>query len=106
MASLDDRLRKLEESIKPRDSAAERQFQQAVADLDRIAAIIRDSGRAFDDMLAQVKEHAPHLSHYQQQLRVKKELILRDPDGERLWAWFVQGLFPENKPVKSPEDRL
>ena len=41
--------------------------------LDRVAAIIRDSGSRFDDLLSQVKEHNPHLTHFEQQLVVKKE---------------------------------
>ena len=77
-------------------------FWQGVEMLDRIAALIRDAPD-FDNRLARVEEMYPHLSHYQKQLLVKKQILLQAPDGEQLWALFEEGLYPENKPA--PEVR-
>ena len=89
MGHLDDRLKRLEGRLRPYDAEAERQWQQDLADLDRIAAIIRDSGESFDNTLSRVQELHPEWSHYQQQLETKKLLILAAPDGKRLWARFA-----------------
>ena len=100
MGSLEDRLRRLEGRIRPREPAAEEHARQAIADLDRLARIVRDSGAEFDNLLAQVKEHHPHLSPYHAQLEAKRLLILRSgPDGPRLWEYLKSALDGDRKPA-------
>jgi hypothetical protein len=88
---LDDRLRKLEQSIKPRDPAAERRFRRDAALLDTIAAIIANNPR-WDGVAAQVAEHNPELDDFAAQLEVKRRLIESDPrGGPELAALLVAG---------------
>jgi hypothetical protein len=93
LANLDDRVNKLRGRLRPRDPQAEARRRQAVADCDRIAAIIRDSGGKFNDLLARVEEAHPEWTPFKCQLEVKRQLILASrPDGERLWRVLAEAV--------------
>jgi hypothetical protein len=81
VASLENRLKRLEGRIRPPDPEAERQFWRDVELLDTIAAIIANNPR-WDDVAAQVAEHRPELPPHQRQLEVKRRLIASDPRGD------------------------
>jgi hypothetical protein len=91
VASLENRLKRLEGRICPRDPEAEREWQQAVELLDLIAAILANNPR-WDDVAAQVAEHRPELDAFAAQLEVKRILIASDPrGGPELAEAFVAG---------------
>jgi hypothetical protein len=83
---LNDRLDRLEGQLRPPDRDAERRWREAVSDMDKIAAIIRDSGPEFRNALARIEEQHPEWSHFDKQLEAKRIIIeASGPDGARLW---------------------
>ena len=62
------------------DLGAELAFWQAVEVLDLIAEILSNNPR-WGDVAAQIAEHHPELTPYQQQLEVKCRLVEGDPRG-------------------------
>ena len=106
MAGIDDRLDRLERLLRPPERAAELISEQAIRDCDALAAIIRDSGPEFDNLLARVQEQHPEWSYYQQQLAVKKQLIeTSGPDGPRLWLVLSSALDHGYEPPQVREER-
>jgi hypothetical protein len=82
------------------DFAAAARGRQNMERIERITAIIRDSGgREWEDAMAHANEHYSHLPHYQRQLRAKQQIVERHPNGgTELWAWFVASMSPEYRP--------
>ena len=93
MGSLEDRLDALERRLRPRaalDPDERRRREQAYADCEALARIVRDSGSEFGNALARAQELHPD---WTQQLEATRQIILASgPDGPRLWRILAEAV--------------